>query len=233
MPDAPLDYSVIIPVFDEEESLKPLFAELLQIMTPLNRRYEIVFIDDCSSDGSPAVLEGLRREFPEAVRVVRLSRRSGQTSALRAGLDAAGGEVVITLDADLQNDPADIPRLLKKMGEGYDCVCGWRKARQDTWLKAGLSKCGNILQRLLTGIKIHDVSCTLRAYKRSCVGDIALDWDGQHRFIPLTLSLKGYRVGEVVSNHRPRQFGASKYSHRRIVRVIADFFRVLRAGRRK
>lgn len=234
MPEKIIHYSVIIPVYNEEESLKPLFAELLRVMTPLNRPYEIVFVDDGSSDRSPVIMDGFQKEFPEAVRVVHLPQRSGQTFGLRKGLDASRGEIVVTLDADLQNDPADIPKMLEQMNKGnYDCVCGWRRARQDTSLKAGLSKFGNVLQRLFTGMRIHDVSCTLRTYKRECVDKIALNWEGQHRFIPLSLSLQGYRVGEIVSHHRLREFGTTKYSHKRIFRVIGDFFKVLRAGGRK
>lgn len=228
-----LECSIVIPVYNEEESLEPLFAELLGVMTPLRRRYEIVFVDDCSNDRSPAILEEFRQRLPEIVRLIKLSERSGQTTALRKGLEAANGAVTVTLDADLQNDPADIPRILQKMNEGYDCVCGWRKARQDTPLKAGLSKIGNVLQRLFTGMKIHDVSCTLRAYQHQCLGKIALDWEGQHRFIPLSLSLQGYKVGEIVSHHRARKFGYSKYSHRRIFRVVTDFFKILREHRSK
>lgn len=229
MSEKPTKYSVVVPVYNEEGSLKPLFTELLQVMTPLNEPYEIVFVNDCSSDQSLPIMEGFLREFPEVVRIVNLKKRSGQTLGLRKGLDATKGEVAVTLDADLQNDPADIPKMLKKMEEGFDCVCGWRKARQDTPLKALLSKTGNVLQRLFTGMKIHDVSCTLRIYKKMCIDKIALNWEGQHRFIPLSLSLQGYRVGEIVSNHRLRKFGKTKYSHKRIFRVIGDFFRVLKA----
>lgn len=233
MSEKPTKYSVVVPVYNEEGSLKPLFTELLQVMTPLNEPYEIVFVNDCSSDQSLPIMEGFLREFPEVVRIVNLKKRSGQTLGLRKGLDATKGEVAVTLDADLQNDPADIPKMLKKMEEGFDCVCGWRKARQDTPLKALLSKTGNVLQRLFTGMKIHDVSCTLRIYKKICIGKIALNWEGQHRFIPLSLSLQGYRVGEIVSNHRLRKFGKTKYSHKRIFRVIGDFFRVLKAKGRQ
>ena len=225
-----MDYSIIIPVYNEEESLKPLFGEILQVMTPINKAYEIIFVDDCSSDRSLEIMENFKKEFPEAVRVIHLPERSGQTVALRKGLDAALGSVAATLDADLQNDPADIPKMLEKMMEGnYDCVCGWRRSRQDTPLKAGLSKLGNVLQRVLTGLKIHDVSCTLRIYKRECIRKIPLNWEGQHRFIPLCLSLQGYRVGEIISNHRLRRFGSTKYSHKRIFRVITDFFKILRS----
>ncbi|MCK5179556.1 MAG: glycosyltransferase family 2 protein [Candidatus Omnitrophica bacterium] len=234
MPEQNVDYSIIVPVHNEEGSLKPLFSELLRVMTPLNQSYEIVFVNDGSCDRSAEIMDGFAKEFPEVVRVIHLPQRSGQTFGLRTGLDASRGEVAVTLDADLQNDPADIPKMLEEMREGnYDCVCGWRKARQDTLLKAGLSKSGNILQRLFTGMSIHDVSCTLRIYKRDCIDKIALNWEGQHRFIPLSLSLQGYRVGEIVSNHRLRQFGATKYSHKRIFRVITDFFKVLRAKGKK
>lgn len=224
-----ISYSVIVPVYNEEESLKPLFAELVAVMTPLNKLYEIVFINDCSSDRSLSIMEGFQEEFPEVVRILDLRERRGQTYGLRKGLDVSKGGVAVTLDADLQNDPADIPKMLDKMKEGFDCVCGWRRSRQDTPLKAILSKTGNILQRSFTGMKIHDVSCTLRIYKRACINKIALNWEGQHRFIPLSLSLQGYRVGEIVSNHRLRKFGVTKYSHKRIFRVIGDFFKVLKA----
>ncbi|MCK5012929.1 MAG: glycosyltransferase family 2 protein [Candidatus Omnitrophica bacterium] len=234
MPKKIVNYSIIVPVYNEEESLMPLFSELLHVMTPLNQSYEIVFINDCSSDESPMIMENFQKEFPEVVHVIHLPQRSGQTFGLRKGLDACHGMIAVTLDADLQNDPADIPKMLEKMKEGnYDCVCGWRRSRQDTLLKAGLSKLGNISQRLFTGMKIHDVSCTLRTYKRDCIGKIALNWEGQHRFIPLSLSLQGYCVGEIVSNHRLRKFGTTKYSHKRIFRVIGDFFKVLKAGGRK
>ncbi|MGE0268392.1 MAG: glycosyltransferase family 2 protein [Candidatus Omnitrophota bacterium] len=223
-----LSFSIVIPVYNEEESLKPLFAEILSVMTPLNQYYEIVFVDDCSSDGSSEIMNEFQQKIPEVVKILRLEKRSGQTYALRKGLDRSRGQIVMTLDADLQNDPMDIPKLLDKIAEGYDCVCGWRKSRQDTPLKAGLSKLGNVLQRLFTGMTIHDVSCTLRAYKRPCIAKIALNWEGQHRFIPLSLSLQGYKVNEIISNHRKRQYGSTKYSHKRIFRVMIDFFRVLK-----
>ncbi|HLF17652.1 MAG TPA: glycosyltransferase family 2 protein [Candidatus Omnitrophota bacterium] len=224
-----VEYSIVIPVFNEEESLKELFGEILSAMTPLNQPYEVIFVDDASFDQTPIILEELKMNLPEVVQVVKLPQRSGQTYALRKGLGQVKGRFAVTLDADLQNDPADIPKLIDKLKEGYDCACGWRKARQDTPLKAGLSKFGNVLQRLFTGMKIHDVSCTLRAYRRECVGAIALNWEGQHRFMPLSLSLQGYKIGEIVSNHRQRKFGTTKYSHKRIFRVITDFFKVLKA----
>lgn len=228
-----IEYSIVIPVYNEEESLNPLFEEIQKAMQSLDGVYEVIFVDDCSDDQTPAIIKGYCDDHPGIVRVITLDKRSGQTYAMRTGLDAVSGQVAFTLDADLQNDPADMPRLIAKMNEGYDCVSGWRKARQDTLLKAGLSKFGNVLQRLFTGMKIHDVSCTLRAYKKDVIDKIALNWEGQHRFIPLSLSLQGYKVGEIVSNHRLRQYGSTKYSHKRIFRVIGDFFKVLKAKGRE
>lgn len=228
-----IDYSIVIPVYNEEESLSPLLDEIMQAVGSLNRPYEIIFVNDYSSDTSTEILESFVRKFPEIVRVVTMTQRSGQTVSMRKGLDKSIGKIVVTLDADLQNDPADIPKLFAKMEEGYDCVCGWRKARQDTPLKAGMSKFGNVMQRLFTGMKIHDVSCTLRAYKRHCVDKIPLNWEGQHRFIPLCLSLQGFKVGEIISNHRLRKFGHTKYSNKRVFRVVVDFFKILSVkGRR-
>ena len=220
-------YSVVIPVYNEEDSLSALVREIRQTMDTLQEIYEIIFVNDGSTDRSRLILESLRKECAVPIRIIDQQRRSGQTLALRRGLEESLGAIVITLDADLQNDPADIPKLLAKMAVGYDVVCGWRKQRQDQALKTSLSKLGNIFQRVLTGLNIHDVSCTLRAYQRKCIMKIPLNWDGQHRFIPLSLSLQGYRVGEIVVHHRPRKYGFSKYSHRRIFKVIKDFFRVV------
>ncbi len=225
----PIEYSIVIPLYNEEGSLKPLFAEILNAMTPLGQRYEIVFVNDGSTDQSKEIVETFQKEIPEIVQFVDLKERGGQTHAMSKGIAAVRGKIVATLDSDLQNDPADIPKLLEKMKEGFDCVCGWRKARQDTFVKARLSKGGNVLQRLFTGLKIHDVSCTLRIYTHECAKNIPLNWEGQHRFIPLCLSLQGYRIGEIVSHHRNRQYGVTKYSHKRIFRVVRDFFKILKS----
>ena len=222
-----LDYSVVIPVYNEDESLDTLFSEIKTQLATLLGTYEIIFVNDCSDDRSSDKMQAFAQQLPDKVRIVNLTQRSGQTVALNKGLEVAGGDIVITLDADLQNDPADIPKLIARMQQGYDVVCGWRKDRHDPSLKKVLSKLGNILQRAITGMRIHDVSCTLRAYKKGCLNDLKLTWEGQHRFIPLMLSKKGYRVGEIVTNHRDRQFGYSKYAHKRIFKVIADFFKIL------
>ncbi len=222
-----IKYSLVIPVYNEEESINPLAEEIHRVMEDLQVDYEIVFVNDGSTDSSPQKLKELQRQKPDNIRVITLSQRRGQSYALRRGLDEACGDIIITLDADLQNDPADIPKLLAKMNEGYDVVCGWRRDRHDPGLKKRLSRLGNILQRLFTGLRIHDISCTLRAYRKECAQKIPLDWEGQHRFIPLVLAKQGYKIGEITAHHRRRTYGVSKYTHKRIFRVVYDFFRVM------
>lgn len=221
-----LEYSVVIPVYNEKDSLRVLWEELQGVFDKLGS-CEFIFVDDGSSDGSGQFLDELARRYAGRVRVIHVPQRAGQSAAMKTGLGQAAGRIVFTLDADLQNNPADIPRLLEKMKEGYDVVCGWRKDRSDKPLKTFLSKLGNILQRTLTGLTVHDVSCTLRAYKRECLEKVALSREGMHRFIPLSLSLQGCQIGEIVAHHRERSFGVTKYSHKRIFSVIVDFFRVL------
>jgi glycosyltransferase involved in cell wall biosynthesis len=222
-----MKYSFVIPVYNEEESLKPLVDEIAEVMKKVSEGFEIILVDDCSDDRSPAIMDEFQKNDPEGVQVVRLPERCGQTFAMRKGLDAMRGEYAVTLDADLQNDPHDLPKMITKMSEGYDVVCGWRKTREDKFLKAKLSKFGNVLQRLVSGLKIHDVSCTLRLLTKECAQKAALNREGQHRFIPLSLSLQGYRVGEIVANHRPRRYGQTKYSHKRVFKVVVDFFKIL------
>ena len=220
--------SVVIPVFNEEESLDALLSELKKGLSTLDSSCEVIFVNDGSTDTSLKKLKDYQAAQNNGfLKIVDLPQRSGQTFALKKGLQSAQGDIIISLDADLQNDPADISRLLEKINEGFDVVCGWRKDRNDPPVKKVLSKIGNILQRAFSGLKVHDVSCTLRAYRRNCLGDLNLNWEGQHRFIPLILSKKGYKVAEVTTNHRSRRFGYSKYNHKRIFKVMADFFRIL------
>ena len=223
--------SIVVPVFNEEESLDVLFREIREEMERLRQPFEIVFVNDGSTDTSLAKIKIFQSQLKDAVRIVDLPSRSGQTFALRKGLESTGGDIVVTLDADLQNDPADISRLLEKMNEGFDVVCGWRMDRNDPWLKKKLSKLGNIFQRLISGLTVHDVSCTLRAYKKECIKKLNLVWEGQHRFIPLMLFKEGCRVGEIASHHRHRTYGYSKYTHKRVFKVVGDFFKVLFARR--
>lgn len=230
--DHPPAFSVVIPVYNEEESVEPLYKELCQALDPLKQSYEMIFVDDGSSDRTAHILESLQGK-DSRIHIITLPQRHGQTYALRQGLGAVLGKAVVTLDADLQNDPADIPKMLKELNKGYDVICGWRYPRQDQPLKVLLSRWGNTFQKALTGLTIHDVSCTLRVYSKDCWEKIPLNWEGQHRFIPLCLALQGFRVGEVVSHHRQRRFGTSKYNHGRIFKVIMDFGRILWAKGKK
>ncbi len=224
--------SAVVPVYNEQDSLEILCRELMAALSAMGAWFEIIFVNDGSTDETGGILESFVRRYGDRVRVVSSSRRTGQTAALKRGIDAARGEVLITLDADLQNDPADIPLLVERLKQGYDVVCGWRKARRDKPLKTFLSQLANRLQRLLSGLKIHDVSCTLRVYRRTCLAQLPLDREGEHRFIPLILSLQGYRISEIEAHHRPRRFGQSKYNHKRAFKVIADFVRILFTSKR-
>jgi glycosyltransferase involved in cell wall biosynthesis len=213
--------SLVIPVFNEEENLEPLHRELAQVCDGLGASCEIIFIDDGSRDGSFAVLGGLRKK-DRRVKVLRLRKNFGQTAALSAGFDYARGDVIVTLDADQQNDPRDIPRLLAKISEGYDIVNGWRRKRKDKLLSRRLpSNIANWLIARLTGIRLHDFGCTLKAFRSEVVKSIKL-YGELHRFIPAIASNIGVRIAEVEVNHRPRVRGKSKYTIFRFVRVILD-----------
>ncbi len=220
-------YSIVIPIYNEEDSIDPLVGEMTGVMNTMGDSYEIIFVNDGSDDRSLALMEHYQKKDNQIFHLIDGKKRKGQTLALRDGLFAARGDLIITMDADLQNDPKDIPAMVDKLKEGYDVVCGWRKGRQDKPLKRFLSKFGNYLQRIISGMRIHDVSCTLRLYRRECIDKLNLGWEGQHRFIPLILKKKGFKIGEIVSHHRNRQFGRSKYNHKRIFKVMADFFRIL------
>jgi glycosyltransferase involved in cell wall biosynthesis len=218
------EVSIVIPVYNEEENLPILAAELHGTLRPLQRPYEVLFIDDGSTDQSPAILEGLRREDP-AVRIVRMARNSGQSAALEAGFRFARAPIVVTLDADLQNDPADIPQLLAKIGP-YDVVCGVRVNRQDTWLRRVSSRIANGVRNRLTHESIVDVGCTLKAYKTEYLRRIPM-FTGMHRFLPTLLRMEGARVTELPVHHRPRLHGTPKYNIRnRIWRALNDLFAV-------
>ncbi len=217
--------SLIVPVFNEEGSLTLLHDRLTEILTDLGESYEVVFVDDGSRDGSFAQLRALS-ESDSAVRVVRLRRNFGQTAALMAGFDQARGQILVTIDADLQNDPADIPMLLRKLDEGYDIVSGWRKHRTDPLLTKGLpSKLSNKLASWLTGIHLHDYGCTLKAYRREVIDELHL-YGELHRYIPAVASAIGVRVAEVEVRHHPRGYGSSKYGAGRLVRGLLDLITV-------
>ena len=213
--------SVVIPVFNEEESLLSLYQGLVRVFDDLRQPWELVIVDDGSSDSTFAVSRSISHRDPH-VNVVRLKRNFGQTCALAAGFEYARGDVIVTMDGDLQNDPSDIPRLLSKLDEGYDIVSGWRRARKDRLFAKRLpSLLSNRLTSWITGIPLHDFGCTLKAYRREVVADIHL-YSDFHRFIPALASTMGARVAEVEVAHSPRQHGTSKYGYGRIVRGLLD-----------
>lgn len=220
-----IQLSVIIPVFNEEENIEPLYREIREALGGLGVEYEILAIDDGSTDDSFTVLKRLHEEEPR-VRVIRFRRNFGQTAAFAAGFDLARGEMIVTIDADLQNDPADIPRLLAKLEEGYDVVSGWRVERRDPFLTRRFpSMVANRLISEITGVRLHDYGCSLKAYRREVVKNIRL-YGELHRFMPALASWMGVQVTEVPVNHRPRKFGQTKYGLSRTIRVLLDLLTV-------
>lgn len=220
-----MDISIVIPFLNEEPNLKPLCDELKKALDPLAKDYEVLFIDDGSTDAGIGVLEGLREEMPQ-IKVVSFRRNFGQTAAMVAGLDYAEGDIVVTLDADRQNDPADIPALVAKIEEGYDMVCGWRFDRQDTYLSRKLpSMLANKLISSITDVNLHDYGCTLKAMRKDLAKRVIL-YGEMHRFIPAVASGVGAKIAEVKVNHRARTAGESKYGISRTFRVILDLITV-------
>jgi glycosyltransferase involved in cell wall biosynthesis len=213
--------SIVIPVYNEEENIPDLYSRVKEVLDTLDREWELILVDDGSKDNSFELMCSITRNDPR-VKVVKLRRNYGQTAALSAGFDQAQGEVVITLDADLQNDPVDIPRLLAKLDEGYDIVSGWRKARKDPAITRILpSLLANKLISFLTGVHLHDNGCTLKVYRKEILKNIRL-YGEFHRFIPALATAVGAQIAELEVNHHPRKFGKSKYGITRIIRVILD-----------
>ena len=220
-----LDLSIVVPLYNEEESVLALHREITAAAVGLGVDYEVLYVDDGSRDGTPARLRALADGDPR-VRVIRFRRNYGQTAAIQAGFDQAGGRIVITLDGDLQNDPADFGLLLAEIAAGCDLVCGWRLNRQDDMLTRRLpSQLANWLIGRLTGMRIHDNGCTLKAYRRDMVKKASL-YAEMHRFLAPMMSLSGCRYKEIVVNHRARQFGQSKYGISRIWKVFLDLLTV-------
>ncbi len=219
------DVTIVIPVFNEEESLSELLRQLDAALAPLEVETEIIFVDDGSGDGSLAVLRQLAAR-DERVKVIVFRRNFGQTAALDAGFRHARGDVIVAMDADLQNDPADIPRLLDKIAEGYDVVSGWRKKRREPFFTRVLpSRMANWLISRITGIRLHDFGCTLTAYRREIMSDVHL-FGEMHRFIPVWANWAGGRITEIEVSHHPRRFGSTKYSLFRTFRVVLDLITV-------
>lgn len=213
--------SIIIPIYNEEESIGDLCTNLFAVLDTLNTTFEIVTVDDGSRDGSLEALRKVSQTRPE-LRVVSFRRNYGQTAAMMAGIDYARGEVIISIDADLQNDPKDIPALLTKLAEGYDVVSGWRKDRQDDAIRRNfVSRVANRVISKISGVALHDYGCTLKAYRSTVVKDVRL-YGEMHRFIPIYASWMGARVCEMPVRHHARKFGHSKYGLERIFKVILD-----------
>ena len=219
-PDDPPHLSVIVLVYNELESLPSLHAELTDVLKKLETPYEIVFIDDGSTDGSAEKLDHVARADPR-VRVVTFRRNFGQTAAVQAGIDHAQGEILVFMDGDLQNDPHDIPHLLATLDRGFDVASGWRRNRRDDASRVWPSKIANWIIARVTGVPLHDFGCTLKAYRREVIEDVKL-YGEMHRFIPVYASWVGARITEVEVNHRARAFGKSKYSLSRTSRVLLD-----------
>ena len=220
-----LDLSVVVPLYNEEESLPHLVEQLLLALRPSGERFELVLVNDGSIDRTAEVLTRLSHEVPELVAVL-LRKNYGQTAAMAAGFDVAKGEVIISLDGDLQNDPADIPMLLAKLREGYDLVSGWRHQRQDAAIQRKLpSTIANRLIGRVTGVRLHDYGCSLKAYRREVLADLRL-YGELHRFLPALAFIEGARITEVKVNHRARQYGSSKYGIDRTFRVLMDLLTV-------
>lgn len=220
-----MNVSIVIPVLNEEKNIPILYNEIEEVFKNIDLEYEIIFVDDGSTDDSLKILKSIQQESSIVV-VISLRKNFGQTAAMTAGFDMASGEIVVAMDADLQNDPADIPILLEKINEGYDIVTGWRFDRQDPFLSRKLpSKIANKIISFATGVKLHDYGCTLKAFRHEVIKNIHL-YGEMHRFIPAIASGMGILITEVKVNHRPRQFGSSKYGISRTIRVILDLVTV-------
>ncbi len=221
-----MNISLIIPVYNEQDNLPLLFEAIYQTMPGLGKTWEVVFVDDGSRDNSLSVLREYAHKDPHHVRVVSFRRNFGQTAAIAAGIDYSRGEIIVLLDADLQNDPADIPVLLAKLDEGYDLVSGWRKDRKDNALTRNLpSMLANRLISYVTGVHLHDYGCTLKAYRRNALEGFRL-YGEMHRFIPVYANSVGARITEIPVRHHPRKFGKTKYGLERTAKVILDLFTV-------
>lgn len=222
---APIAVSIVVPLYNEEESLPLLHEQVSNAMVPLEIEWEVIYVDDGSQDGTLQIARQLASEDSHIV-VVALRRNYGQTAALQAGIDHTSGEIVFSMDGDLQNDPADIPLFLDKMKEGFDVVCGWRRNRKDALVHRKIpSMIANRLLRAVSGVDIHDTGCSLKAYRGNLIRKARL-YSDMHRFIPAMTAMAGARVGEIVVNHRARTFGSTKYGISRTWKVMADLWTI-------
>lgn len=223
--EAPPELSLFLPVLDEEENLRPMHAKIQAALDALGKTAEVIYVDDGSTDKSLSILKEIAAG-DDRVRVVALRRNYGQTAAMSAGIDAARGDILIPMDADLQNDPADIARLLEKLDEGYDVVSGWRKNRQDKLFSRKIpSQIANRIISLIGDVHLHDYGCSLKAYRRDVIQDVKL-YGEMHRFIPIYASWAGARVAEIPVDHHARTMGKSKYGISRTVKVVFDLMTI-------
>jgi glycosyltransferase involved in cell wall biosynthesis len=213
-------FSIISPLFNEEKNIKSLHQEIVMVMKSLKKPYEIIFVDDGSSDHTLQVLKKLK-----PVKIIKFRKNFGQSAALDAGIKNSQGEILITLDGDGQNDPKDIPKLVKQLNENYDVVCGWRYRRNDPLGKKVISKFANYIGSFLVSSGIHDSGCTLRVYRRECFEDLDL-YGEMHRMIPALIRWRGFKITEVKVNHKKRKFGKTKYTLTRTVKGFLDMFEV-------
>jgi len=219
------EISVFLPVFNEEENIEPLNEKLTRSLEQLGRSFEVIYVDDGSTDGSLARLRRIA-ERDRRIRVIAFRRNYGQTAAMSAGIDHARGDILIPMDADLQNDPEDIIRLLEKLDEGYDVVSGWRKDRKDKWLTRRIpSMMANRLISAISGVRLHDYGCSLKAYRRDVLADVKL-YGEMHRFIPVYANWAGARVAEIPVTHHARRAGNSKYGLSRTIKVVFDLMTI-------
>ena len=222
-PDS-IEISVVIPVFNEEGNLPILIPRLVKVLNPLGLSYEMIFVDDGSSDGSRRILKEMASQY-SCLRIIGLKENRGLSTALLVGMRESQGEKIVTLDSDLQNDPEDIPKLLSYL-DRYDMATGWRQKRDDPWLRRVSSKIANGVRNRLSGEQIHDSACTLRAFKKECIQDIPA-FNGMHRFLSTLVKMNGYRIIEVPVLHHPRKFGEAKYNIRnRAFRAFIDLLGV-------
>jgi glycosyltransferase involved in cell wall biosynthesis len=225
LPTANPELSLFLPVLDEEENLRPMHAKIAAALDALGKSAEVIYVDDGSTDKSLSVLKEIAAA-DDRVRVISLRRNYGQTAAMSAGIDAANGDILIPMDADLQNDPADIQRLLEKLDEGYDVVSGWRKNRQDKLISRKIpSQIANRIISWIGGVPLHDYGCSLKAYRRDVIQDVKL-YGEMHRFIPIYAAWAGARVTEIPVDHHARTMGKSKYGISRTVKVVFDLMTI-------
>lgn len=225
MNKANVDISIVVPVFNEEQNVAEAYRQITEVLSSLDKPYEIVFVDDGSGDGTLPILREIA-STDKSIRVISFRRNFGQTAAMSAGFDYSTGKIIIPMDGDLQNDPKDIPRLMAKIDEGYDVVSGWRRDRKDTFLTRRLpSMAANWLISKITGVHLHDYGCTMKAYKREVVQNLNL-YGEMHRFLPALASINGVEVEEIVVQHHPRLKGKSKYGLSRTIKVFLDLMTV-------